>query len=60
VSVQGSDVQWFRDHVHSPQALGVDWVYQQHFAVVQGHVVYSEQCLSPTVCFKFKHLGLVQ
>jgi hypothetical protein len=52
--------QWFSDHVSSSQALGADWVFKQHFAVVQGRVVYSEQCLSPSVCFKFKHLGMVQ
>ncbi len=52
--------QWFSDQVRSPQPLGGDWVYQQHFAVHQGRVVYSEQCLSPSVCFKFKHLGLIQ
>jgi hypothetical protein len=26
----------------------------------QGKVVYSEQCLSPTVCFKFQPVGLVR
>ena len=55
-----SDTQWFGDLVRSPQPLGGDWVYKQHFAVHQGRVVYSEQCLSPNVCFKFKYLGLVQ
>ena len=57
---QAGGTQWFVDHVRSPQPLGGDWVYKQHFAVHQGRVVYSEQCLSPNVCFKFKHLGLVQ
>ena len=57
---QAGGAQWFSDQVRSPQTLGGDWVYKQHFAVVQGRVVYSEQCLSPNVCFKFKHLGLVQ
>jgi hypothetical protein len=51
--------QWFSDTVRSPQPLGGDWVYTQHFALQQGAVVYSEQCLSPEVCFKFKHLGLI-
>ena len=57
---QAGGTQWFSDHVRSPFALDGNWVYKQHFAVVQGRVVYSEQCLSPSVCFKFKHLGLVQ
>jgi hypothetical protein len=57
---QAGGTQWFSDHVRSPLALDGNWVYKQHFAVVQGRVVYSEQCLSPSVCFKFKHLGLVQ
>ena len=57
---QVAGTRWFSDTVRSPQPLGADWVYQQHFAVQQGRVVYSEQCLSPSVCFKFKHLGLIQ
>ena len=55
-----ADTRWFSDEVRSPQALGGDWVFVQHFAVQQGRVVYSEQCLAPTVCFKFQPLGLVQ
>ena len=54
-----ADTRWFSDEVRSPQALGGDWVFVQHFAVQQGRVVYSEQCLAPTVCFKFKPLGMV-
>jgi hypothetical protein len=57
---QVAGTRWFSDTVRSPQPLGADWVYQQHFAVQQGRVMYSEQCLSPSVCFKFKHLGLIQ
>jgi len=57
--VMPSGIQWFSDTVRSPQAVGKDWVFTQYFAVQQGRVVYSEQCLSPEVCFKFKHLGLI-
>jgi len=52
--------RWFSDGVRSPQPLGGDWVFEQHFALHQGRVVYSEQCLAPTVCFKFQPLGMVQ
>lgn len=55
-----ADVRWFSDEVRSPQALGGHWVFEQHFALHQGRVVYSEQCLSPTVCFKFQPLGVIQ
>jgi len=55
-----SDARWFSDWVRSPQPLGGDWVFEQHFALHQGKVVYSEQCLAPTVCFKFQPLGLVR
>jgi hypothetical protein len=55
-----SGVLWFSDWVRSPQALGGDWVFAQHFALHQGKVVYSEQCLAPTVCFKFQPLGMVR
>ena len=54
------DARWFSDWVRSPQPLGGDWVFEQHFALHQGRVVYSEQCLAPTVCFKFQPLGMVR
>jgi hypothetical protein len=53
------DATWFVDQVRSPQSLGGDWAYTQTFAIHQGRVVYSEQCLAPTVCFKFKSLGMI-
>jgi hypothetical protein len=55
-----ADARWFSDWVRSPQPLGEDWVFAQHFALHQGKVVYSEQCLAPTVCFKLQPLGLVR
>ena len=55
-----SDTRWFSDWVRSPQPLGGEWVFEQHFALHQGRVMYSEQCLAPTVCFKFQPLGLVR
>ena len=51
---------WFSDSVRSPQPMGEDWVFAQYFAIHQGRVVYSEQCLAPRVCFKFQSLGLVR
>lgn len=51
--------RWFSDAVRSPQALGDDWVFAQYFAVQEGRVVYSEQCLAPSVCFKFQPMGRV-
>ena len=55
-----SDVRWVSDWVRSPQPLGEDWVFVQYFALHQGKVVYSEQCLAPTVCFKFQPMGLIR
>jgi hypothetical protein len=52
--------RWFSDSVRSPQPLGGEWVFAQHFALHQGRVVYSEQCLAPSVCFKFQSLGLIR
>lgn len=51
---------WIVDHVQSPQNLGGDWIHTQSFAIHQGRVMYSEQCLAPKVCFKFTPLGLVR
>ena len=60
VPILPSEARWFSDWVRSPQPMGGDWVFAQHFALHQGKVVYSEQCLSPTVCFKFQPMGLVR
>ncbi len=50
---------WFSDVVSSAQPVGEHWLFRQHFAWHLDKVIYSEQCLSPQVCFKFTHLGLV-
>jgi hypothetical protein len=51
--------QWVADEVLGKKANGLPWVYAQRFAVANGRVVYSEQCLAPAVCLKLRPLGVV-
>ena len=50
---------WVADEVLGKKANGLPWVYAQLFAVANGRVVYSEQCLAPAVCLKLRPLGVV-
>jgi hypothetical protein len=51
--------QWVADEVLGKKANGLPWVYAQRFAVANGRVVYSEQCLAPAVCLTLRPLGVV-
>ncbi len=44
--------RWYEDEVRTTDATGQPWVFGQRFAVVQGRVVYSEQCIAPQWCFQ--------
>ena len=48
---------WVADKVLGKKANGLPWLYAQLFAVANGRVVYSEQCLAPAVCLKLRPLG---
>ncbi|CAN1486303.1 Group 4 capsule polysaccharide formation lipoprotein GfcB [Burkholderiaceae bacterium] len=54
-----ANAQWVADEVFGKKANGLPWVYAQRFAVANGRVVYSEQCLAPAVCLKLRPLGVV-
>jgi hypothetical protein len=54
-----AQAQWVVDEVLGKKANGLPWVYVQRFAVANGRVVYSEQCLAPAVCLKLRPLGVV-
>ena len=47
-----ADWRWYQDEVSSTDAAGQPWVFRQLFAVSQGRVVYSEQCIAPQWCFQ--------
>ena len=51
--------EWFADEVTSRDREGRPWHFIQRFAVRDQRVVYSEQCLSPQICFKLRPLGLI-
>ncbi len=50
---------WIGDSVESKIENGRPWRFEQKFALEQGVVVYSEQCLAPELCFKLRTLGVV-
>lgn len=47
---------WYADHVQAQTLEGRPWTFQQRFAVSNGQVLYSEQCLAPQVCFSLRPL----
>jgi hypothetical protein len=50
---------WVLEEVKSKELSGKTWVYEQKFALANNVVIYSEQCLAPSMCFKLKPLGVV-
>jgi hypothetical protein len=52
-----STTQWISETVQRQERHGRVTSYQQLFALQQGRVVYSEQCLAFDMCFKLKYLG---
>jgi hypothetical protein len=53
-------VQWVADLVESKSSDGLAWRYVQRFALQEGRVVYSEQCIGKELCLKIQHLGLLE
>jgi hypothetical protein len=51
---------WFEELVTGKTDAGRTWSYRQVFALVNRQVVYSEQCVSPEVCFRLRYLGVVK
>jgi hypothetical protein len=50
---------WVVEEVKSKTEKGTPWIYRQKFALLGDKVIYSEQCVAPEMCFKFKPLGAV-
>ena len=48
--------QWLEDAVQSRDAAGRPWAFVQRFALWQGQVVYSEQCIAPDLCLALTRL----
>jgi len=53
-----ADAAWFEDAVVSTTEANQQWDFRQRFAVLNGQVVYSEQCLSPKICLSLRPLSL--
>ncbi len=47
---------WFEDVVQGKDALGQPWQYTQRFALLQGRVLYSEQCIARDLCIALTKL----
>lgn len=48
---------WVRDDVQSQDAQGQPWNYVQLFALLNGRVVYSEQCINEKLCMHFRFMA---
>ena len=53
-----ANAAWFEDAVVSTTEANQQWDFRQRFAVLNGLVVYSEQCLSPKICLGLRPLPL--
>ena len=53
---KGPQVRWVEDQVKTTKVDGTPWVFTQRFALENKQVVYSEQCISPTLCFRFRKI----
>ena len=51
--------QWVADTVQSKTTDGRLWQYAQRFALVGERVVYSEHCVTKTLCLALRPLGMV-
>ncbi len=51
------EVIWFADEVSSTNEQNKPWHYKQLFALQNGKVVYSEQCIAPSLCLKLRPLA---
>jgi hypothetical protein len=47
------------DTVGSKSSDGQEWWYVQKFAVLDGQVVFSEQCIHQDLCLKLRPLGVL-
>jgi len=51
--------KWIAELVDSKSSDGGTWRYKQRFAIHEGRIVYSEQCIGKDLCIKIKHLGIL-
>jgi hypothetical protein len=52
-------MHWIADLVESKSGDGQVWWYLQRFALHDGRVVYSEQCITERLCLKIRNLGIL-
>jgi hypothetical protein len=53
------NAEWITDLVESKSFDGHAWWYLQRFAIVDGIVIYSEQCIDKGLCLTLRRLGVV-
>lgn len=55
----GQAAMWVEEEIKSKKLNGANWIYREQFAISDGRVVYSKQCITPELCFELKPLGVV-
>jgi hypothetical protein len=53
------NAEWITDLVESKALDGRAWSYLQRFAILDGIVFYSEQCIDKDLCLTIRRLGVV-
>ena len=53
------DVIWIEEEIKSKSIDGLDWIYREKFALYQGKVAFSIQCIAKDLCLEMKTLGVV-
>jgi len=54
-----SRAHWVADSVEGKSIDGSKWLYSQRFAIVDGKVYYSEQCIDKGLCVSIRKFGVV-
>lgn len=52
------DAHWVQEDVHTRLLGGQSWHYTERFALREGRVVYSQQCIHPELCLTLRPLGV--
>lgn len=53
-----AEAQWVQEEVRTRVLGGPAWQYTERFALREGRVVYSEQCIHPELCFRLRPMGV--
>jgi hypothetical protein len=59
INLYPENATFFQDEIESKDKDGSLWTYKQLFVILNGKVIYSEQCIASDLCLKLKYIGKV-